>query len=357
MTSRQPPPTLLFLIPILIWWLIEDRMLDRWNARPPKTRARKRRLTLPLDENTEEGNLSLRAKLREQVRKSKTEQQGGSMLFSLPVELRQIVYQEYLGDGEIWIVLTESGKLRGFRNLGSSTEVCEERVGVDIMPLLLTCRKTYSELISLIYLYPIYTFLDPFSFFAFSALLIPRRFHCITKVHIDLLTLPPNDLISLERHARLNERLSVSYKLVRKSTRHRFHNALPREKGGKEQKKTLWDKMLEIIGAMEGLRRLQVDVNLDRFGMFQLTSLAQQRRKKKRLRDLLELGIEKTAEMELHVANHVEDGEVRGLEWRPMTEGRWRESDGDIILDAEIEECFEEMAAFKVLLKIGRKAG
>lgn len=71
----------------------------------------------------------------------------------------------------------------------------------------------------------------------------------------------------------------------------------------------------------------------------------------------MELGIEKTAEMELHVANHVEDGEVRGLEWRPMTEGRWRESDGDIILDAEIEECFEEMAAFKVLLKIGRKAG
>lgn len=116
--------------------------------------------------------------------------------------------------------------------------------------------------------------------------------------------------------------------------------------------------MWEIVGAMKGLRRLQVDVNLNRFDVFQptMTSSDQQRKERKRLREVLELGIAKTAEMELHVANRVKDGEARRLEWRHMPEGKWKVRDWDIFLDVEIEEWFEKMVAFKVLFELGRKA-
>ncbi|KAF2644925.1 hypothetical protein P280DRAFT_476902 [Massarina eburnea CBS 473.64] len=232
-----------------------------------------------------------------------------------------MIYHEYVGINPIWIILYQTGELRGFESLGPDPYSTEGRRKVDYLPLLLACRQTYSELITKIYTLPIFTFIDPFSFFAFSATIIPSRFQNIQRVHIDLLSRPPSDFISTERHFSINEMLPVSYKVVRR-TRHRIHNALPRGPARRERKKMLWHKMLEIVDTMSGLRSLQVAVGPGRFGCFHLCMMPsdEQAGDWMRLQELLVLGTNKKARIKLNGASRDEE---RYLVWFEVPENQW----------------------------------
>lgn len=63
----------------------------------------------------------------------------------------------------------------------------------------------------------------------------------------------------------------------------------------------LWHKMWDVIGDMKGLETLTVGVHLNRFGVFYLTMTGSNIPGTHRLRveELMEVGIEREAEVEL----------------------------------------------------------
>ncbi|KAF1959964.1 hypothetical protein CC80DRAFT_545388 [Byssothecium circinans] len=336
MTSNPPFPSLFCLVPALLFYIpertFESWVLNVWNVRPPHARKRKRRLTLPFNEPQEQGNaIGYRAKLRERVNKPHTEQQAGVGFFALPLEVREMIYCEYVGSGNIWVILLQSGRIHGFEDLGDHSDDAGRR-RVDLLPLLLACRRTYSELIRLIYTLPNFTFLDPFSFFAFSAMLIPSRFHNIRRVNIDLLALPPGDLIPRERHSHLNEMLYDSFKIVRR-THLRIHNKLPREVSSKEKRKMLWHKILDVTECMEGLQRLEVSAGPPTFGKFypSMTATNETRRNQMRLQELLVLGVKRNANIALDGAKRDSNGD---LSWYSVQKSHWA-------VDLEMIESWE----------------
>lgn len=94
---------------------------------PPTPVKRKRALTLPLSEST----------------RQKTFDQERSLFFRLPAEIRNKVYQEYLGYEEISVKLQGEGYLQA-RPLSSKKDAGEKkqhRVAMDVLPLLRTCRR------------------------------------------------------------------------------------------------------------------------------------------------------------------------------------------------------------------------
>ena len=131
--------TIVPVIPLFIAAVLTKQYtIDAWGVHRPRVRKRKRRLTLPFCTEPTGNGIGHRARFRELATKAKTEQQSGFGFFTLPLELREMVYKEYVGDGKIWIVLPGKGKLRGFRNVGLNVKSSE---GIEMMSLLLACRR------------------------------------------------------------------------------------------------------------------------------------------------------------------------------------------------------------------------
>ncbi|KAF2737753.1 hypothetical protein EJ04DRAFT_520810 [Polyplosphaeria fusca] len=142
-------------------------------------------------------------------KKRKTQWQEQSIWFRLPIEIRLLIYGEYFGGGEEVIV--------GFRK--DALTACTGKVyideqdtsayierdqfwhhnarrfdlyrRVDVLPLLLTCTKIYSEAIPVLYADPIYTFTNPVSFLAFSASITPQHFHQLQNIYLDFFGFSP----------------------------------------------------------------------------------------------------------------------------------------------------------------------
>lgn len=167
----------------------------------PLPRTRPRALTFPLPEK--KGLHFVRPKTYSQVQ---------SPFFRLPSELRLMIYQEVFANGTVHIVPMDR-RLGSFLctcptssdMLWSSQHACWNRqhtrkdhptygmpslysdrdTGINVLPLLLTCRTIYSECIN--FLYSNWTFdfrhLDAVLKLAFS--ILPQRLNAITSLHLD----------------------------------------------------------------------------------------------------------------------------------------------------------------------------
>lgn len=119
-----------------------DRKLKENKLKRPKVVERKRALSPPLEETS----------LWE--RKRKTKQQEQCLLLRLPFELRLMIWEQVLGECEVYVLLKE-GRLTSFR-LEDETEEVDlrwyaddvsrfrivrlRRSRIDVVPLLQTCR-------------------------------------------------------------------------------------------------------------------------------------------------------------------------------------------------------------------------
>jgi len=127
---------------------LRDDVKMRRIARPLPVTKRKRRLTLPFDTSQKE-QPGFRAKMRIPVTKPKIELQHASLFFRLPFELRDIIYQDYVGVDKVWIGMTSKGDLRGLTLQycqPAGAEVVEPVAqALEVLPLLLTCRRVYES--------------------------------------------------------------------------------------------------------------------------------------------------------------------------------------------------------------------
>jgi len=125
--------------------------------------------------------------------------------------------------------------------------------------------RRYSELINLIYSLT-FAFPDPISFFAFSAMLVPHRFHAIQKVHLGPLdtkfVVCMFDFLHQYWGVNSGFHHGRTYRRIRNSSIVRFHNALPRAKWSEERDKTFWQQVCRILNTMGGLTRLTVHIGI-----------------------------------------------------------------------------------------------
>ncbi|KAF2265931.1 hypothetical protein CC78DRAFT_615483 [Lojkania enalia] len=204
------------------------------------------------------------------------EEQVGSLLFRLPLEIREMVYREYFGKSEEVLVMLYEGRLGGWRNVGGHERLSERYVPdeewgvrgrVDVLPLLLSCRKIYTEAFPYLYSTPTYTFLNPKSFLAFAATIPTQQLRNLEKVYVDYYNDYPVKFLadpSLYAGVRWPERGWMSstvlsphgYPFVGYSF-YPVHPHLEVVESGIEYP-SFWTSTCEMLGWMERLRELRV---------------------------------------------------------------------------------------------------
>ncbi|KAF2203696.1 hypothetical protein GQ43DRAFT_438617 [Delitschia confertaspora ATCC 74209] len=144
----------------------------------------------------------------------KTLDQSQSRLMRLPLELREMIYRNVLGDNTLHMILKEQklGHLRckasnalecplryNGRTLGrescwgpvDSANIWAPKSGINeptdgnIIPFLRTCRQVYSEAINFLYSTNVFSFQDLDCLRHFSATVLPKRFNLVKKLDIE----------------------------------------------------------------------------------------------------------------------------------------------------------------------------
>ncbi|KAF2654893.1 hypothetical protein K491DRAFT_455841 [Lophiostoma macrostomum CBS 122681] len=265
----------------------KTRKKDRHELVPPTPRQRGRALTISSNKSNLKSD-------REGRRRTLT--QNSSPLMRLPAEVRNLIWEKCVGSDNIYILLSH-GRWRSFRQHGEQTEPVERlgeavsdiykniarrdalyRRNVDVLPLLQTCRKIYSEAITTVYQTAPFTFCDIHSFLAFYACLPPSNIPSLGHINLDFHALWPNGVIHplelVPPHDRvhadpdyhvwssINER--VNYRVLNNS-RVRVYNALPRFDKNACDAPDSWRLVCEVLGQMRGLRELRVRIHHERY--------------------------------------------------------------------------------------------
>jgi hypothetical protein len=140
--------------------------------------------------------------------------QSQSPFFKLPLELRQSIYRDVLGNSNIHVVSRKAGQLLRhtrckcascpgsafFFEQGTTwrrewtCDGCKYDMDGDRLPaeLLRTCRKIYSEAIDGLYSSNTFSFRDPKTFQKFATALLPQRLAQLRTLHLDLNCTPPH---------------------------------------------------------------------------------------------------------------------------------------------------------------------
>ncbi|KAH7317921.1 hypothetical protein BKA65DRAFT_557333 [Rhexocercosporidium sp. MPI-PUGE-AT-0058] len=175
----------------------------------PKTR--KRALTHPLPPME---SRSMPFNLR-RSRQRTHEQVQSPFLAKLPIEIREMIYEEILGGGDRRLVhiLRKDRRLGHWRcRLQDGEEVCDQqdrrcvegwlsykskvwhldRNGLldlvtdgGLLPLLMTCRAIYSEAVPILYSKNVFHFYDPGDIRHFARTILPHRLNAVQSIMID----------------------------------------------------------------------------------------------------------------------------------------------------------------------------
>ena len=180
----------------------------KWASRLPRPlpARRKRRLTLPLLEES-----SLRCPLiLGMKKKQRTDSQSQSPFFSrFPIELRQMIYREFVLDGSSkphFRMLRKKSQPRlgclrhrshdpdmifdpsWWGAVGSHGVRCacctREETDTGMLFPLLTCRRFYSEMVHVLYQSPVFEFKDPATLLLFRSTVLPSRIFSVRSVHL-----------------------------------------------------------------------------------------------------------------------------------------------------------------------------
>jgi hypothetical protein len=240
-----------------LWRIGKELAQRKRDEMPPKVEKRKRKLSI----SSQTGSI-----LPREINDTKVNKQENSILFKLPAELRLMIYAELFAEERIWIS-TEARKLTCYR--GSTIEQLKPgsghtplTPGMDSIPLLQSCRKIYTEAIDSLYSGPAFAFPNPKAFFYFAGSLLPQRLASIKTVemHFNEATLP----LLLHNEVKMNadSLLSpLSYYFMHR-TRIKYtpirNFCLP--PATEEDAEPYWWIICEVLGKMEGLRHIKVQV-------------------------------------------------------------------------------------------------
>ncbi|KAF1992826.1 hypothetical protein P154DRAFT_568375 [Amniculicola lignicola CBS 123094] len=179
-------------------------------------RQRNEELTPP---KVEKGGRSVTPRLRARAKKALRIEGGESMikgqeqslLFALPPELRDMIYERVVGRERIYVGLTEldqrdeeeqeeerdQGGCIPWRHSKNAKEkdgkrrlLCAWRDGwvkLGVIPFLQSCRRIYLETIDILYTHPTFTFRKSSAFLSFSSSLPPHHFSLLRHIHFDLI--------------------------------------------------------------------------------------------------------------------------------------------------------------------------
>lgn len=218
---------------------------------PRPSPVRKRALTVPLPQAPNQP--------RQQVL-----EQTDSLLFKLPLELRELIYLALLGDKTLHIVRKDRrlGHLRCKVNKADPYSRCPVQLGRlqtdarhscwgsynrdgiwannkqpsdgDILPFLRTCRRAYSETISMLYSTNTFSFHDLDCIRYFSASILPKRFDIIRSLDV-------------QWHFRWPSYNTLAQRLLA-TTMYPPHD------------EASWEDCWRIIASMKGLKKIQVSI-------------------------------------------------------------------------------------------------
>ncbi|KAL3486291.1 hypothetical protein BJX62DRAFT_242146 [Aspergillus germanicus] len=157
---------------------------------------RKRALTIPLSHPA-----------RILWRRQKTADQSQSILFrKLPLEVRELIYQytSYFPDrvgstisgmGLDIHVFSHAGKLvwrrcSGVDGVGCSGHCYRKFYGhtprsANLLPIVLTCRRIYSEAINILYSHNTFAFRNLSAIASFTSMVLPQRLSCIRSLRLE----------------------------------------------------------------------------------------------------------------------------------------------------------------------------
>lgn len=227
----------------------------------PLPARRKRALTNPLPP------LETIRSMSHSIRRSRqrTDAQDGSLLLrKLPLELRQIIWEMVLVDGNRTLVhiMRKNGRLGHWRcRIQDGENMCDlqgrrcvegwlaykakmrcdkaERFELvtdgGLLPLLLTCRTVYSEAISILYAKHIFHFYDPGDIRYFARTILPQRVDSVHSIIMDW-----------ER----------TFSIFNKD------NTIPKHN---DEELKAWREIWEIIAKMQGLMELKVILKPHKF--------------------------------------------------------------------------------------------
>ncbi|KAF2265944.1 hypothetical protein CC78DRAFT_567247 [Lojkania enalia] len=343
--------------PCILYVVVHRRLVPAWrkkrmqkkNRTPPK-------LSTPGKDWTEPGStrgFSLLAGHRK--KKIMCEQEESPFFARLPLELRTMVYDEYFGAGmETVVALTGyTRKFNCWRNLpghGLVPRSYEERdtqqdlkgpeeqtSGVDVLNLVLTCKKIYTEAIGPLYSRPIYTCFDPWSLLAFSSSITPPRLKNLRNITLDFHGPCPYAFAvsvsyPMERHGCVISRHippgpyiyhPASYRAFHAVDLRQYNDCLPLVNPPMRFHRyrleydclTYWDVICEVLRKMEGLKELRV----------MLPREETVNKLDERLRPLEKVGAEGVSGMQRFVAG-VDWGDGRFRRWRRVvsdSEPKW----------------------------------
>ena len=158
-----------------------------------------------------------------------------------------------------------------------------------------------------------------------------------------MLDTPPDELVPTWCYAMPNQPLRKSYKFVRRASSH-FHTPLPSGPLRGEINKMLWSKMIEVLAAMQGLRRLAFSADIKVFDYFHQPPSMRDPDEAMCLRGLLVFGISKEANIRFQILQ----GRHEEMKWQELSEEKWRSGLEDGQSYDEFKEWRERMAKFRM---------
>ncbi|KAF2122293.1 hypothetical protein BDV96DRAFT_594195 [Lophiotrema nucula] len=257
---------------------------------PPRVSRRKRGLrVLEKGKKRKRWGLSLLgARRRVQV-----EEQEESLWFRVPYEVRRMIYAEYFGGEGGVVCVTFAPGLRmvglcGRRRRGEDGDGFAA-YSVDVLSLLRTCRKIYTEALPLLYSIPTYKFVNPIAFLIFSATITQHAFHSLRNVFLDFSNVPypstyshlqwPEPPPRIESTPCIRKKVPAirtpllerpkNYLNFRLSRARMYLNPLVFKAGGRtvmrrsEDSPSIWKWTCDVLGEMHGLRRLEITIRHD----------------------------------------------------------------------------------------------
>ncbi|KAF2260406.1 hypothetical protein CC78DRAFT_536401 [Lojkania enalia] len=227
---------------------------------------------------------------------SRSTSQQQSPLMRLPVELRLKIWEEYLGNEDVYVLFTHIDKcIHSFRTNKDPTELPETlksisdrqphwrddlakrnrllRQSIGIFPLLLTCKAIHCEFINIIYCKISFTFCDIYSFLAFSISIPRSHLTLITTINFNFTASVTSRIIQNVELRPWNKPFSdchinhidqeLDYTYIA-SRRIKYFHALPLPSQNINCVST-WDVACLVLAGMEGLRRFEMAVDRERF--------------------------------------------------------------------------------------------
>lgn len=257
---------------------------------PPRYRVRDRALTLPLPEPSQTliakiQSLQIRGNRSQQPAPQKPCDQRQSILYTLPFEIRQMIWKEVLGDDVVHIMPLKDG-IGHVRCINRSGEECDFsghrcwvqhyiRLGLTIPPLnypgpedlsatypsllvvLKTCRQIYSESIEYLYKENTFNFRNLETFAKFTTSVLTCRLELLKSVQFsyssrDLYSLPPNHGVAWKRIVEAISRM----KKLRTLRVWLYHECFPRDPADQI-------KLLQPLVCIKSLPIFEVRVDWD----------------------------------------------------------------------------------------------